>query len=300
MATQTKKPALRSSTDDVWRKRFHKLCGDELLFNPVRWPFKKRGGAKALLDIPDDESFDGEFSKVFDKTYKLKPKTPPRPSTLLADNALAELIKLAKIPPSARKQFSISIEELVAWWAQKPKVPKLQLHSAREVAVELDRLRKAALNVRSVLWAMRSAQTDSVNWMACRVLEVQMNEAKTTIAQYIAIADGLATFARLSADEAERWNVKATNRGRPRGTTGNQGFDEFVKNLLSITDGAGGDLKFYKGSDGWTGELLRALGYLKPILPQHFPEVLTPKVVARIYEEHQKVRDRLKNAIEQK
>jgi hypothetical protein len=150
-----------------------------------------------------------------------KAKKSLRSSNHLPDNTLAELIKLTKIPPNMCDQFSISIKELIAWWAQKPKVPKLQLHSAHEVAVELDRLRKAALNVRSVLWAIRSAQTDSVNWMACRVLEVQMNEAKTTIAQYIAIADGLATFARISVDEAERWKVKANNRGRPRGTTGN-------------------------------------------------------------------------------
>jgi hypothetical protein len=73
-----------------------------------------------------------------------------------------------------------------------------------------------------------------------------------------------------------------------------------VKNLLSITDGAGGDLKFYKGADGWRGELRKALGYLRPILPQHFQAALTPKVVSRIYEEHLKVRDRSKNAIVQK
>ena len=227
-----------------------------------------------------------------------KPPTPTQ-RALLRDVA-EQVADLARVPDGEREQFWDWISEIVAEvWSQ----------GRRAAASKPGRaLLKAAKAAQALNEAVCSLNKTDRNWVA----RVAANDLRLSQEQRLRIAKEpfeidelnqtvhlLECLFKTAIGKSPPFVAGAatltTKRGPKKGGVKDPTFHNFVWDLLTCTDEAGGQLSLDKNKNQKEGSLVRALDILRPYLPSGvIPNRLSPHraTLQRIKTEHSKVRAR--------
>jgi hypothetical protein len=185
------------------------------------------------------------------------------------DDALGEIIVLAKIPEDCRSGFRNVVRSAID--GAIPHVKKLKPFNDDSVASKSKAvMRNAHILLADLKIMEKGSRAGNALGIAGLFLRAAAMDQGLKIKNFIDPLELLAEVAEAAASDIARSKRSAV--GRPGGTPGNLGFDFFVQQLLMDVRAAHVKLTIFKSKadGGFSGSLLKTIELLRAYLPGDF------------------------------
>jgi hypothetical protein len=260
------------------------------LANEARERTREQLKEQALADEARERAMERALApalKAIEKQFGhlIAPPRKPSPQDERRRAATAELARIAKIPPYARKRFDADVFFLL--------IGASQTASFREVARkwnddrpvrEAEKAVRAAHDTVRALGEPQRAVFEEAFRAVCECNEIvadgTFDEAPTEVGARI-LAGMVEAFARITGKSPDF--EPGGGRGRPKGTVGNWQFQHLVELLWRAVNEYGGELTFGCKENVGSGTMMDALEILRPLLPPSLmPRHLPAKTIERV------------------
>jgi hypothetical protein len=184
------------------------------------------------------------------------------------DDALDEIVELAKIPGNCRSDFCSLVRSAID--GAVPRVKKLKPFSDDSIASKSRAVIKTHALVADLKTMKKGSNAGNALGIAGLSFRAAAMDRGLRIKHFIDQLELLTQVAEAAASDIARSKRSAV--GRPGGTPGNLGFDFFVQQLLMDARAMHVKLTIFKSKadSGFSGSLLKTIELLRAYLPGDF------------------------------